>query len=290
MHGRRLAGFRCPLKHCRLAGADRCRIRPETASESSIREPEHPVKNNRDAPLERSIAAFNADTEAHGGYIYTSVDRWSSRYASRRQTDELLRMLVEHVNASIRIADIGCGDGTFTLEIAERFRPIAIRGIEPAANAIAAAKGRIPANLSCSVTFEVGDIYALRSEGEALAIARGVLHHLDRPRKAIAQLAKHFTFVLTLEPNGYNPVTKLIEKTSAYHREHDEKSYWPPSLNRWFEQEGFRLVSQKFFCIVPYFCPTAAARLLKLVEPIVEWLPGVRQVCCGTNFALYRRP
>jgi len=247
------------------------------------------MKNNRDAPPERSIAAFNADTEAHGGYIYTSVDRWSSRYASGRQNDEMIRMLVDHVDPSIRIADIGCGDGTFTLDIAQRFRPIAIRGIEPAANAIAAAKGRISANLSCSVCFEVGDIYTLRSQGEALAIARGVLHHLDRPRTAIAQLAKHFTFVLTLEPNGYNPVTKLIEKTSAYHREHDEKSYWPPSLNRWFEQEGFRVVCQKFFCIVPYFCPTPAARLLKLVEPVVEWLPGVRQVCCGTNLALYKR-
>jgi hypothetical protein len=26
-----------------------------------------------------------------------------------------------------------------------------------------------------------------------------------------------------------------------------------------------------------------------LVEPVVEWLPGVRQVCCGTNLSLYKR-
>jgi SAM-dependent methyltransferase len=197
------------------------------------------MRNNRPESLERNIDAFNADTEAHGGYVYPSVERWSTRYAPRRQNDELIRMLSDHVVPSIRIADIGCGDGTFTLDIAKRFRPTAIRGVEPAANAIAAAKGRIPTDLSGSVRFEVGDIYTLRAEGEARAIARGVLHHLDRPRTAIRQLAKHFTYVLTLEPNGYNPVTKVIEKTSAYHRQHDEKSYWPLRLDRWFEQEGF---------------------------------------------------
>jgi SAM-dependent methyltransferase len=247
------------------------------------------MKSKPAEPLERSIDAFNADTEAHGGYIYTSVERWSSQYASRRQNDELIRMLVDHVDPSVRIADIGCGDGTFTIDIAEKFRPRAIRGVEPAANAVAAAKERIPAKLSGSVRFEVGDIYTLRAEGEGLAIARGVLHHLDRPRTAIGQLAKQFDFVLALEPNGYNPVLKVIEKTSAYHREHDEKSYWPPSLNRWFEQEGFRVVCQKFFCLVPYFCPTPAARFLSTVEPVVEWLPGIRQVCCGTNLVLYKR-
>ncbi|MGA2714056.1 MAG: class I SAM-dependent methyltransferase [Bryobacteraceae bacterium] len=245
--------------------------------------------HNQVAPPERNIAAFNADTAAHGGYVYTSVDRWSSRYATGRQSDELIRMLVDNVDPSSRVVDIGCGDGTFTLDIAERFRPAAIRGVDPAANAIAAARGGIPMHLSGSVSFEVGDIYTLQSGGAALAVARGVLHHLDRPQAAIAQLARQFTFVLVVEPNGYNPATKVIEKTSAYHRQHDEKSYWPPSLNQWFKREGFFLVSQKFFCVVPYFCPTPAARILSLVERAVERLPVVRQVCCGTNLALYRR-
>jgi SAM-dependent methyltransferase len=242
-----------------------------------------------DYQLERNIAAFNADTVLHGGYVYTAVNRWSSRYATGRQTDELIRMVSQHFSPLIRIVDIGCGDGTFTQEIAERFRPSAIRGIDPAANAVRAARLRIPPGLSSVVSFETGDIYGVESRGESLAVVRGVLHHLDRPQDAIAQLARSFTSVMALEPNGYNPILKIIEKTSSYHREHDEKSYWPPTLNRWFEQAGFAVVVQKYFCVVPYFCPTTAAKILRFVEPAVESLPVVRHSACGTNLVLYRR-
>ncbi len=58
-----------------------------------------------------------------------------------------------------------------------------------------------------------GDIYDFESNGEDVAVLRGVLHHLDRPEAAIAHLAKQFKAVMILELNGYNPVMKLIEKT-----------------------------------------------------------------------------
>jgi SAM-dependent methyltransferase len=240
-------------------------------------------------PLERNVDAFNADTATHGGYVYTAVDRWSSRYATEKQTGRLIQMLLENFPRSVRIVDIGCGDGAFTMEIADRFQPSSIRGIDPAGNAIDAARARIPSRLSGSVSFEVGSIYDLETRGETIAVARGVLHHLDRPQAAITQLTKQFTSVLALEPNGYNPIMKIIEKTSSYHREHDEKSYWPPTLNQWFTQQGFTVVAQKFFCTVPYFCPTPAAKALSLAESIVESVPVVRQICCGTNLVLYRR-
>jgi SAM-dependent methyltransferase len=238
---------------------------------------------------ERNIAAFNADMALHGGYVYTAFDRWSSRYATGRQTDELIRMLSENFPRSIKIVDIGCGDGTFTLEVAERFRPCAVRGVEPAANAVLAARARIPRGLSCTVSYETGDIYSVEAREETLAIVRGVLHHLDRPQDAIMQLAGQFTSVIALEPNGYNPGLKIIERMSSYHRQHDEKSYWPPTLNRWFERAGFSVVAQNFFCLVPYFCPTGAAKILRSVEAAAESLPLVRHLTCGTNLVLYRR-
>lgn len=239
--------------------------------------------------LERNVEVFNADTAAHGGYVYTAIDRWSSRHATGRQTEELIRMLAEYFPRSVQVVDIGCGDGTFTMEIAERFGPKAIRGIDPAAKAIDAARARIPARLSGSVSFEVGNIYEVKNKGETVAVARRVLHHLDRPQAAIAQLAQQFTSLVVLEPNGYNPIMKIIERASRYHRHHSEKSYWPPSLNRWFMQEGYSVVAQKFFCLVPYFCPTPAARILGKAESAIESLPLARQICCGTNLALYRR-
>jgi SAM-dependent methyltransferase len=238
---------------------------------------------------ERNIEAFNRDTVSHGGYVYTSVDRWASRVATGKQTDELIRMLQEHFPRSIRIADIGCGDGTFTLEMVERFNPAFIRGIDPAAEAVDVARRRIPAGKSKNVSFELGNIYDVGGNDGEVAVVRGVLHHLDNPKAAIAQLACQFSSVIALEPNGYNPAMKMIERLSSYHRRHDEKSYWPPRLNQWFREHGFSVVSQRFFCLVPYFCPTVIAKALKAVEPLVEALPVARKFACGTNLILYKK-
>jgi 2-polyprenyl-3-methyl-5-hydroxy-6-metoxy-1,4-benzoquinol methylase len=238
--------------------------------------------------LERNIDAFNADVDRVGGYEYTAVDRWSTQYASGRQADALIDMVARNFPPSVRIVDIGCGDGAFTIRLAERFGPSAIRGVEPAARAVEAARRRIPENLFDRVSFEVGNIYDFASKGEDVAVARGVMHHLDRPEAAIAHLAEQFKAVVILEPNGFNPILKLIEKVSPYHQQHDEKSYWPWTLNQWFRAQGLSVVEQDYFLLVPYFCPTPFAKLLSRVEPAFESLPLIRQICCGTNLVLYR--
>jgi SAM-dependent methyltransferase len=239
---------------------------------------------------ERNISTFNSDTERHGGYVYTSVDRWSTRVATERQTDEIIRLLKSNFARSSRVADIGCGDGTYTLEIAKRFGPHSIRGIDAAKAAVDVARQRIPDELSEMISYEVGSIYGIQAlPGETVAALRGVLHHLDDPAAAIKQLASQFQSVVALEPNGYNPAMKFIEKTSTYHREHDEKSYWPPRLNGWFESNGYTTRSQKSFGLVPYFCPVRIGKVLKAVEPWVERLPILRGVACGGNLMLYTR-
>ena len=74
--------------------------------------------------LERNIDAFNADVDRVGGYEYTAVDRWSTQYASGRQADALIDMVARNFPPSVRIVDIGCGDGAFTIRLAERFGPV----------------------------------------------------------------------------------------------------------------------------------------------------------------------
>ena len=245
--------------------------------------------------MERNISAFQSDSLRYGGYVYTAVDRWSSRVATSRQTDELVRMVAGHFPRTVRITDIGCGDGALTMEFLKLFQPSCVRGVDPAISSIDAARRRLLSNQAASVvSFEVGNIYDIENidrdcEQPSLAVVRGVLHHLDNPRAAIARLAQQFDWVLVLEPNGFNPVMKAIERLSTYHRNHDEKSYWPPALNRWFSECGFSVLEQKFFCLVPYFCPTPIARCLKALEPVVEIIPMVREIGCGTNLILYKR-
>lgn len=238
--------------------------------------------------LEKNIDAFNADVELYGGYEYTAVQRWSSQYASDRQANVLIDLVARTFPKTIRMVDIGCGDGAFTIKLAEQFGPASIRGVEPAAKAVEAARRRIPANLMGKVSFEVGNMYDLESRSEDLVIARGVMHHLDRPEIAIANLAQQFKAVVILEPNGYNPVLKVIEKVSPYHRAHEEKSYFPWKLNRWFRAQGMEMIEQTYSLIVPYFCPTPIAKTLSRIEPLIEALPIIREVFCSTNLVLYR--
>ena len=76
-------------------------------------------------------------------------------------------MLARNFPRPARMVDIGCGDGTFTIEMAERLGPSAIRGVEPAAKAVEAARDiGIPESLVDTVSFEVGNIYDFTSKGE----------------------------------------------------------------------------------------------------------------------------
>jgi hypothetical protein len=110
---------------------------------------------------------------------------------------------------------------------------------------------------------------------------RGVLHHLYEPERAISRLSKIAKAIIIVEPNGYNPVLKLIERFSAYHREHEEKSYPPHRLDRWFTKFGGRVVESTYAGLVPFFCPEPLAKVLKVVEPIVERVPVARQLGCA---------
>ena len=84
-----------------------------------------------------------------------------------------------------------------------------------------------------------------------------------------------------MEPNGYNPVLKVIEKLSRYHVEHEEKSYSPRRVAAWFERCGARVEAERYIGLVPMFCPDLLARLLKSFEPLVERTPLLRRIACG---------
>lgn len=162
-----------------------------------------------------------------------------------------------------------------------------------AASAIQVANKNVKTNLRNNILFQIGDIYnadkLFKKNEFDIVIVRGVLHHLYRPQDAITSLCSLSKKIIVLEPNGYNPVLKIIEKISPYHRKHEEKSYYPPTLNTWFEQNGFTVKKQTFFSIVPYFCPEILARFLKTIEPFIERLPMIHLIACGTNIIYYER-
>ncbi len=226
---------------------------------------------------ERSISEFNRDVEALDGYVYTRSDKLSCRLSNARMSDAI-HALVEPRGK--RIADVGCGDGTYSLELAQAGAREVV-GFDAAEAAVESARRRA-ANTS-HLRFEIADVYALPRPDTPydVAVVRGLLHHLYDAPRAIASIAGLAREVVVLEPNGYSPILKLIEKVSPYHREHEEKSYPPRRLDRWFEACGGRVEQRLFIGLVPMFCPDWMARGLKRLEPLVEATPGLRAIGCG---------
>ena len=234
----------------------------------------------------KSEDIFNRDVSETGRYRYTT-NRYSSVIATGIQTRGLVDIIKRHSPKAKTILDVGCGDGTYTFELIDALNPKKVLAFDPASKSIALAKKDTPKAYKKIVTFIVGDIYKLSTfikprQFDAVVV-RGVLHHLDYPVKAIAELSKIADHVYVLEPSGFNPVLKIIEKTSQYHVEHQEKSYFPPTLNTWFRAKGFTIAEQRFFSLVPYFSPTWLVNILLMMSPVLENIPFLRALYCGTN-------
>jgi hypothetical protein len=87
--------------------------------------------------------------------------------------------------------------------------------------------------------------------------------------------------VLSIEPNGNNPILKLIEKLSPYHREHEEQSFSARALRRWSKDAGGEILSLEYVGFIPFFFPTLPAKVIHRVQPGLEQVPLLRDVVSG---------
>lgn len=212
-----------------------------------------------------NVAAFNKDVQENGGYRYTSNASFSSIVSNKRITDATLALIPESAATAI---DIGCGDGTYTNDLKEALPHVFFAGLDLASQAIAAAKNRYP-----HVGFVVADLLdsgRLPRMKFDVAILRGVIHHLRDGARGIRNAGLLSDRLIIVEPNGNNPILKLIEKLSPYHIEHEEQSYTSAQLVQWCEESGNRVVNVDFIGFVPFFFPTALAKVIHFMQPLLE--------------------
>lgn len=226
---------------------------------------------------ERNIDTFRSDVIENGGYQYSNTKKLSSMLSSTR-TSKVIHQTLGCIKGK-KIIDIGCGDGVFTQELLE-LNPEFVLGIDPNDAAITVAKK----NMSHikNVEFHVMDVYQIPViKKYDIAIIRGVLHHLNQVEKAIEIICNIAHEVIVAEPNGYNPVLKIMEKISPYHILHEEKSYSPRKLNKWFKNNGGIITESMYVGFVPLFCPDFLAKILNCLEPCLEKTPLLRTFSCG---------
>lgn len=230
-----------------------------------------------DTGSQSTVRPFERDVAQHGGYLYTS-DRLSSRLANARISDAVLA--AAHFDGA-RVIDIGCGDGTYTREIASLARPALVHGVDPAASAIDVAHAASQDEALLSFGVASADELPHTADEFDVAILRGVLHHVHRPYDAIAEALRVSQTLVVLEPNGLNPGLKLLERYSRYHVQHEERSYAPRRLDGWVAAAGGRVVRRQWVGFVPMFAPDGYARTAKRVEPMLEGAPGLRRLTCA---------
>jgi 2-polyprenyl-3-methyl-5-hydroxy-6-metoxy-1,4-benzoquinol methylase len=229
--------------------------------------------------------AFSADVGRFGSYAYTK-GTLSGDLSNARISKSILGLTDFRGKTVI---DIGCGDGTYSRELAQA-GAASVLAIDPVQNAIEQAKAKY-ADMP-NLYFDCVDLYAMEPKPEPaydIAVLRGVLHHLPDLEGGIriaCALARH---IVVMEPNGYNPVLKVIEKTSRYHIEHREQSFPPARLRRLFRRYGAPVTRQEYVGLVPFFCPDKFARILKRIEPMMEALPALRAIACGQYMFLAER-
>ncbi|MHB8611002.1 MAG: class I SAM-dependent methyltransferase [Candidatus Dormibacteraceae bacterium] len=233
----------------------------------------------------RAAEIFNRDIETRGGYIYALDDKLSSRLATERWLQLMLR-LTQLTGRSV--VDIGCGDGTFTIRCWDRGTPRSMSALDPAIKALVAGKAKAQGR---PLHFVAADGHQLPYADNTfdIAILQAILHHDSDPQATIREAFRVAPEILVLEPNGYSPILKLLERTSGYHLRHEERSYTAPLLKRWVEAGGGRVTRGMFGIAVPMFCPDWLARLLKLIEPPIERLPVVKHLLCAVYVFHARR-
>ncbi|HEV2595907.1 MAG TPA: class I SAM-dependent methyltransferase [Sphingomicrobium sp.] len=239
--------------------------------------------------IKANVDRFDADVREKGSYAYTS-EKVSARAANRRISDAIAEA---YDFKGKTILDLGCGDGAYSLEFAQ----LGVRrvlGVDPAHAAIAAAQAAArDQGVDQVIQFEVGNIYDLdqylKHGNFDCIILRGVLHHLPDPARAIAGMRGFDGTIIVLEPNGGNPVLKLLERFSRYHIEHEERSFVPGLIRSWLTAAGFDIDSSKVVNLVPFFCPDWMVPILQAVERPIEKLPLVREIVCGQSIIVAGR-
>ena len=228
-------------------------------------------------PPRGDVEIFDRDAAENRGYGYTLADQLSSRLATGRSTDEVLRL---GGFRDCSLLDVGCGDGYYTIRYWDRGRPRSITAVDAAPRALGVAR---QAAEKRAIAFTAADAACLpyRDDSFDVVLLQSILHHAADPATLVREAFRVAPRVVIHDPNGNNLGLKIIEKTSRYHIEHNEKSYRPRRLRKWVREAGGVVTGAGFAGFVPMFCPDFVARVMKAAEGLLEAMPLARALGCS---------
>lgn len=233
-----------------------------------------------------SHTPFDGDMATSGKYIYSGPHAQVSAVLANASQS---RMIHRHIRPTDKtLIDVGCGDGFYTKEFFQMKNLNSILGIDLSSPATKFAQLNWGNE---SLSFECKSVEEMIRSGKYfdVAVVRGVLHHAEEPKLLLKSILEIAERVIVLEPNGLNPILKIIEKTSPYHLAHGERSFSPRKIKSWVNGTNYQILAMDTGVLVPFFCPSWLARILKRCEGFIESLPIVNRVVCGANVYVFAK-
>lgn len=228
--------------------------------------------------IKKNVSQFDQDVVNNQGFVYTTNLKYSSIVSNQRISDEVKKIIGAD---SHTIFDAGCGDGAYTIEIKNNFPGSKVVAADPSSEGIKIAAARHPEIDFFVMDLEDEKAFARFTEKLDVTVIRGVLHHMNNPEKGIHNISKVTRKLIIVEPNGNNPLLKIIEKTSKYHIDHEEQSFSSSTLKKWCADNGFRNIEITYIGLVPFFFPTVLAKIIHFFQPLVEKIPFINKYCCA---------
>ncbi|MBI5762558.1 MAG: metalloregulator ArsR/SmtB family transcription factor [Planctomycetes bacterium] len=172
-----------------------------------------------------------ADRRGGTGSFFDRLGRkWDELRAAAFGDAFALEAMLSLLPAEWTVADIGTGTGFLLPTLADNFRNVI--AVEPAATMLECARQRVADHGAANVTFHQGDLNRLPIQDSTadLAIACLVLHHVEKPADALAEIHR------VVRPGGR---VLLIEQQS-----HENQSFYETMQDLWWGFEPDDLASQ----------------------------------------------
>lgn len=229
------------------------------------------------------------EAAGHAGYdnaLFRSP-RVARHVLTRQWNESLETARAIGIDDAGTVLELGCGDGTFALEVLSR-RYRRVDALDKSAAAIERARQRSTAD---HLRFRVADVTAHRyAPGEHWdgAFLIGFLHHV-KPWAAsvVTRLAAVAPRVVVMEPNGNQPLRRLLEYLPSYRRA-GEESFTLGQLVRMFDYAGYRLERLRTINLFPPFTPDALYPLGVRAERWLEGRRGLGELCSSRVLGFVR--
>ena len=125
------------------------------------------------------------DTEKPGveSYSHDPDGAFTREYMARRTATNSAGFLLPHLRAGQRLLDVGSGQGTITIGLADAVSPGEAIGVDIEESQVTAARERANERGVSNIRFELGSAYELDFDDESFDViySNATLEHLSRP-------------------------------------------------------------------------------------------------------------